>query len=94
MNEQTVNEKEVKVSVPVETTATVIGEKKIKSNFGARGAHIAHTLMNDSEYIHYILLWAVVFSALLFGTNRIYQNCLRDKKAKASKNIEEAFSMP
>ena len=94
MSEQTVIENEVQVSPSVETTATVIGDKKIKSNFGARGAHIAHTLMNDSEYIHYMLLWAVVFSAFLFGTNKVYQNCLRDKKAKASKNIEEAFSMP
>ena len=82
------------MAAAIETTATVKEEKKIKSNFGARGAHIAYTLLNDNEYIHYFLLWAVVFSAILFGMNKIIQNCVRDKKAKASKNIEEAFSMP
>ena len=69
-------------------------EKKIKSNFGARGAHIAYTLQHDSEYIHYFLLWAVVFSAIIFGLNRLIQSRGLEKKTKAAKSVEEAFAMP
>ena len=33
--------------------------------YGARGAHIANTLLTDSEYIHFFLLWAMAAGVLI-----------------------------
>ena len=46
-------------------------KRNISNVYGARAGYIANTLQNSSEYVHYILLWAVVFSAILFALTKI-----------------------
>ena len=82
----------------VEATIDQVSEKtekpylkrNISNAYGARAGYIANTLQNSSEYIHYILLWAVVFSAVVFALNKITKES-QGKKSAAQK-IEEAFT--
>ena len=52
-----------------EDAATSVTEnKRINNAFGARGAYIANTLSNVA--IHYFLLWAAVFIAVILLLNK------------------------
>ena len=60
---------------------------------GARGAHIANTLLTDAEYIHYLLLWAMV-AGVIIGLARAMNTIASETKqlvdSKGSTTIPES----
>ena len=68
------------------------GDKRINKVYGARGSYIANTLLTDSEYINYVLVWAVVFTILIIGARRIMQTALEQKQVRDK--LDQAFDVP
>lgn len=74
---------------------TNMEDARLNKVYGARGSHIANTLLTDSEYLHYFLIWIVVFAAVIFSLHKIMKSTMTTKQSnQARKELERAFSMP
>lgn len=80
------------VTAPSQSEETV-SQKRIHKVHGARGAHIANTLLTDAEYIHYFLLWAMV-AGVIIGAVRAMNSAAEVKVDSKGATYENHIIVP
>lgn len=67
--------------------------KRINKVYGARSSYIATALLTDDEYLNCFVVWAFVFTTVIYGLHRVMKSNLQTKSASKTVERLEAFSV-
>lgn len=70
------------------------GVKRVNKVYGARSSYIANALLSDDEYLNCFVIWAAVFTVIIYGLNKLMKASLQTKSANKAVERLEAFSLP
>jgi len=62
----------------VRETSKPDSSNRINNVYSPRASYIAHTLINDADYINYFILWAMI-AAVLIGVAKLMRSVVETK---------------